>query len=74
VREDEPFLRTGEPDVAEPPLLLQALLLDRPRVRKDTLLHADEEDRAELESLRVVQRHQRHEAALLLDRILVGIE
>ena len=65
MREVEPLLGTGEADVAEPPLLLDALLLDRARVREDALLHADEEHRAELEALRVVERHQRDEAALL---------
>ncbi len=36
--------RTRHPDVAEPSLLLHALLLDRAGVREDPLLHPDDED------------------------------
>src|SRR6202008_1161398 len=64
----------GHPDVAEPPLLLDPLLLDRARVREDALLHADQVDRAELEALRVVQGHERDERAVAADRVLVGVE
>src|SRR6185295_19340915 len=74
MREHEALLRPREPDVAEPPLLLEPLLLDRARVREDALLHPDEEDRAELEALSVVERHESDEAALLLDGVLIGEE
>ena len=63
VRQRQPLLRPRHADVAEPPLLLDPLLLDRARVREDPLLHPDHEHGAELEALRVVQRHQRDEAA-----------
>ena len=62
------------PTYAEPALLLDALLLDRAGVREDPLLHPDQVDGAELEALRVVQRHQRHERRLAADRVLVGVE
>src|SRR5918992_1322431 len=51
VRQRELLLGAREPDVAEPPLLLEHLLLERARVREDALLHADHEDGAELEAL-----------------------
>ena len=74
VGQREPLHRARHADVAEAPLLLDALLLDRARVREDPLLHPDHEDRAELEALRVVERHQGDEAALVADRVLVGDE
>ena len=43
-------------------------------MREDPLLHPDHEHGAELEALRVVERHQRDEALLLADRVLVGEE
>ena len=43
-------------------------------MREDALLHADQVDGAELEALRVVDRHQRDERALAADRVLVGVE
>ena len=43
-------------------------------MREDPLLHPDHEHRAELEPLRVVERHQRDEALLAADRVLVGEE
>src|SRR5438874_2589037 len=54
VQQCQPLLGAGHTDVAEPPLLLDPLLLDRARVREDPLFHADEVDGAELEPLRVV--------------------
>jgi hypothetical protein len=71
VQQRQPLLRTREPDVREAPLLLERLLLDRARVREDALLQPDHEDGAELEPLRVVERHERHERALASDRVLV---
>ncbi len=43
-------------------------------MREDPLLHPDHEDGPELEALRVVERHERDEAALVADRVLVGDE
>src|SRR5436309_11089339 len=74
VRQREQLPRTCHPDVAEPPLFLDPLLLDRARVREDPLLHPDQVYGAELEPLRVVQRHQRHQALLAADRVLVRIQ
>src|ERR687892_1789953 len=74
VREHEPLLRARETDVGQAALFLEPLLLERARVREDALLHPDEEDGAELQPLRVVERHQRHEAALLLQLVLVGVK
>src|SRR5439155_26780607 len=74
VRQRQPLLGTSHPDIAEPPLLLEPLLLDRAGVREDALLHPDHEDGAELEALRVVQREQRDEALLAAHRVLVGVE
>ena len=62
------------PDVGQAPLLLHPLLLDRADVREDPLLHPDHEDGLELEPLGVVQGHQRDEALLAADRVLVGVE
>ena len=63
----QPLLRAGDPDVGEPPLLLQlALVGQRPGVREHLLLHAGEEHHGELEALGGVQRHQRHHAAVVL--------
>ena len=64
----------GHPHVGEAALLFDALLLDRTRVREDPLLHPDHEDGAELETLRVVERHQGDQTALVLDPVLVGDE
>ena len=60
VREREALHGARHADVGEPPLLLDVVVLDRARVREDPLLHADHEDGAVLEALRVVERHQRH--------------
>ena len=43
-------------------------------MREDPLLHPDQVDGAELEALRVVQRHQRDERGVAADRVLVGVE
>ena len=74
VQQRQPLHRARHADVCEAALLLDAVLLDRARVREDPLLHPDHVDGAELEALRVVQRHQRHERALAADRVLVGVE
>ena len=64
--------RAGQPDVGEPPLLLQPALVERARVREDAVLHPDHEHDRELEALGVVQRHQRHEALVVAQRVDVG--
>ena len=74
VRQRQPLHRPRHADVAEATLLLHALLLDGTDVREDPLLHPDHEHRPELEALRVVQRHQRDEPAVVPDRVLVGDE
>src|SRR5687768_3096094 len=74
VRQRQLLLRPGQADVEEPPLLLHPLLLDRTRAREDLLLDPDDEHRAELEPLRVVDRHQRHVRLLAGERVLVGVE
>ena len=74
MRERQALLRARHADVGETPFLLDPLLLDRAHVREDPLLHADEEHRAELEALRVVDRHQRDERLLVAQRVLVGVE
>ena len=49
----------GDADVGEPALLLHLVGLgERPDVREDALLHADEEHHRELQALGRVQRHQ----------------
>ena len=72
VGEPEPLAGPGDADVGEPALLLEVALLDRPRVREDALLAADHEHRLVLEPLRVVEAHQRRQALLLLDVVLLG--
>ena len=74
VRHRQPFLRPGHAHVAEAPLLLERVLLDRPRMREDPLLHPDHEDALELEALRVVERHERDERLTVAQRVLVGVE
>ena len=52
--------RARHPDVAEPALLLDVVvLLERLRMRKDSFLHPGEKNDLELEPFRGVQRHQR---------------
>ena len=74
VRQREPLAGAGHPDVAEPPLLVLGVLLERALVREEPLLHADHEDDRELEPLGVVQRHQGDVRALDVERVLVGEE
>src|SRR4051812_15375839 len=74
VQQGQAFPGAGHADVAEPPLLLDPLLLDRAGVREDPLLHPDQVDDAELEALRVVERHERDERGVAADRVLVGVE
>ena len=74
MRQRQQLPRARHADVTEPALLLDPLLLDRAGVRKDALLHPDQVDGAELEALGVVQRHQRDEALLLADRVLIRVE
>ena len=57
--------------VTEAPLLLDVALLDRPRVREQLLLAADDEDVRILEALGVVQRHQRDHPGVVLAAVAV---
>ena len=43
-------------------------------MREDPLLHPDQEDGAELETLGVVEGHERDEALLLGERVLIRVE
>ena len=72
--EPEALAGAGDADVGEPALLLDVALLERARVREDALLAADDEDGVVLEPLGVVQRHQRRQALLVADRVLLGDE
>ena len=57
----QPVLGPRHADVAEPALLLEALLVrEAARVRQQPLLEPDQEHRLELEALGGVQRHQQH--------------
>ena len=68
-------LRAGDPDVGEPALLLELLLVvERPAVREDALLEPGDEDDRELEALGGVERDQRHRVGVALVRVLVGDE
>ena len=53
--------RPGDPDVAEPPLLLEpARFVEGRRAREDAVLHARHEDHWELQPLGAVERHEDH--------------
>ena len=61
------------PDVREPALLLELLLVvERAVVREQALLEARDEHDRELEALRGVERDQRDRVGLALVRVLVG--
>src|SRR5919107_3505285 len=63
-----------DPDVGEPPLLLEVLFVQRAGVRERPLLHPNYEDVVELQALRVVERHQRHPAPLAREGVLLRVE
>ena len=71
----EPAHRPRHPDVREPALLLELLLVvERPAVREDAFLEPGDEDDRELEALGRVERDQRHRVGVALVRVLVGDE
>ena len=74
VREVELALRAGDPHVGEPPLLLEVARLDRAHVREHAVLEADDEDDPELEALGVVEGHQRDDALVVAQVVLLGEE
>ena len=75
VRQVQPPLRPGDPDVGEPALLLELLLVvERPAVREEALLEAGDEHDRELEALGGVERDERHRVGVALVRVLVGDE
>ena len=75
VRQEQPPLRPRDPDVGEPALLLELLLVvERPAVREQALLEAGDEHDRELEALRRVERDQRDRVGVALVRVLVGDE
>src|SRR5919108_4685665 len=67
-------LGPGDPDVAEPPLLLDVARLDRTDVREDPVLETDDEHRPELEPFGVVRRHEREQTLLVAQGVLLGEE
>src|ERR1035438_8307027 len=71
----QPALRPGDPDVGQPALFLEFLVVvQRPLVWEDVLLHPGEEHHREFQALGGVQGHQRHQAAVVLAlRDLVGV-
>src|SRR5690606_19581584 len=70
VRQPQPLLGAGDPDVQQPALLVDAAFLDAGLVRQRAVLDADDEDVAELQALRRVQAHQPHlVAGLALVRV-----
>ena len=69
----QPLPRARNADVAEPALLLHALLVvPAAHGREEVFLHAHHEHVRELEALCAVQRHHRHRAAVLVHRIQIG--
>ena len=74
VREVELALRAGDPHVGEPALLLEVARLDRAHVREHAVLEPDDEDDRELEPLRVVEGHQRDDALLVAQVVLLREE
>src|SRR5258708_37759722 len=60
----------GEPDIGEPPLFLESLLavlVERARMREQTLLPARQEHRVEFHALGAVQGH--HAPLIAIDRL-----
>src|SRR5215208_1129789 len=74
VRERERLPRARDPNVGQPPLLFEVVLVERTSVREGPFFHPDDEDVRELEPLGIVERHQRHPAALRGQRVLVRIQ
>ena len=75
MRQEEPPLGAGDPDVREPPLLLElAFVIERPAVREQALLETRDEHDRELEALGGVERDERHRVGIALVRILVRDE
>src|SRR5918998_83920 len=74
VRERERLPRPRDTYVSQPPLLFEVVLVERTGVREGPFFHPDDEDVGELEPLGVVERHQRHPAALRGQGVLVRIQ
>ena len=65
-------LRPRDPDIAQPPLLLQLVFVAHAAlVREDPLLHPHHEHQRKLQTLGRVQRHQRHLAVQVLGLVNV---
>ena len=67
-------LRARDADVREPALLLEVPRLDRAHVGEDAVLEPDDEDDPELEPLGVVERHQRDDALVVAQVVLLREE
>ena len=75
VRQVQPALGAGDPDVGEPSFLLELLLVvERPAVREQALLEAGDEHDRELEALGGMEGDERDRVGVALVRILVGDE
>lgn len=74
-RQIQLLLRTGDPYVRQPPLLLHLLVVEeRPAAGEDAFLHADDEHDGELESLRAMHRHEHDGVAAFLRRIVHRVD
>ena len=73
VRQEQLLARACDAHVDQAPLLLDVTRLDRARVRKHPVLHADHEDHLVLEALRVVQRHQLHDPLVVAEVVLLAL-
>ena len=72
--EVQPLAGAGDPDVAEPALLLELVgVAEAAGVREDTVFHAGEEHHRVLEALGGVQRHE-GDRALLVAVAVGGVE
>ena len=74
VREVELALGARDAHVGEPALLLEVARLDRAHVREHAVLEPDDEHDPELEPLGVVEGHQRDDALVVAQVVLLGEE
>ena len=73
VRQEQPLPRARDADVAEAAFFLHArLVVAASGRRKQVFLHADHEHIRKFKTLRAVQRHHRHRAAVVAHLIQIG--